>query len=530
MKKTLLFCLTAALLLVSLCSCQVIEEDVNDWTTKPVDGGSETVVQPNNDYPVSQTSIESGNASINPLRFLLWSSETVEEGETGITNHADGSGRDFFFENDEADHTDLPAITLQGELSAVFPANTSLVLRPHETVSAFLHVYDTHFQMLKYAFHDFSELDELSPGEYVIVFTERYESRGSSAERMGEYDCIFKLIVPEKTAITHPVPDFDPLTEMPGVQVQTGDQAVTPLSYYVVGSGYSIDESGECACYEADGSGAFELLNNPDIDPNSLPTITLDNYRWVEILLPEYFELRGMVSLYNLDRTLFKRPQVEDYQLSWLPNGEYIVVFSTGYEVQYNAHGMEHTEFARYDHAFRLCIKNAEQRIYYSNIEICCGDQAINPIRFLNGGSEHVIYADGIPGPGLEADGPGFHEGFGWPDEDHAVLPTLILTDAIVYDLSPYTTASTTVTVVDTSFDFDNQKKVALEDLQDLAPGEYAILLNERYDYSYNAAESDEPLYTGGPSSLEPEELEGAIRYYATYSYRCVFKLIVPEK
>ncbi len=140
-----------------------------------------------------------------------------------------------------------------------------------------------------------------------------------------------------------------------------------------------------------------------------------------------------------------------------------------------------------------------------SSITISSGDVKINPIKFLLSVSEH--HADGTV---LETDGIGIYELFDDPNNDLSVIPEIYLNKKLSADI-PW---DTKLEVVDIYFSDLYQLSLRftnVEALSDTNPGEYYVVLTEKFDESY-----------GDPD----------VKEYNVRRYQSIFKLIIkfPDK
>ncbi len=139
----------------------------------------------------SPTFIKSGAQAIRPISCYL-ASTTYKNGS--IVSTDDGGGADYFFTS-KPDHSTFPAIVLEGELD---------IMPPVHYFCTDYRVFDTDLNLIDPSFDTVHELSALSPGEYIIVYHEEYDTRGDAADdNIREYSIIesngiFKLIVPEK--------------------------------------------------------------------------------------------------------------------------------------------------------------------------------------------------------------------------------------------------------------------------------------------------------------------------------------------
>ncbi len=176
MKKHLLIIL-ALLLCLTSCTADKSNEDTSMQTEPP------EVSQVFYDrYNYSSTVISSGDRSIKPIRCFL------------ASGPADGIGAAEILDDPNIDISTFPAITLNGEVSAAIPDGFRINL---------LFVYDMNLELLD-SYGWLKPLSDLPTGEYIIVFREiEHGAIDSGSDYLGielinEYECIFKLIVPEK--------------------------------------------------------------------------------------------------------------------------------------------------------------------------------------------------------------------------------------------------------------------------------------------------------------------------------------------
>ena len=139
-------------------------------------------------YSYSSVLIESGGFEINPIECMLW----FEEHKAGETVTGEGFGVSQIIENKE-DHNYFPTLVCKGATSFRPPVNANI---------SSVRIYDTDYNELDYSL-DLNELRDLLPGEYLVVFYEKLDSRGCDPE-ITDYtiranECIFKFIVPESS-------------------------------------------------------------------------------------------------------------------------------------------------------------------------------------------------------------------------------------------------------------------------------------------------------------------------------------------
>ncbi len=280
------------------------------------------------------------------------------------------------------------------------------------------------------------------------------------------------------------------------ISVSAGGESIQPIRMLVGGFALQADGTG----MEIDGTGVGVFWDNKDLLP-TIPLLVCNGGISVEV--PEYNEIEG-VAIYDLEwERLNGYNNTSLRELDYLPAGDYIVVFSVGYDTKIR----NPNEYERYDYDdfFRLTVpsKTAEKTEYnYSSVMIQSGDFDIRPIQCMLWVEEHT--KNGC----LTGDGFGVSQIIN-NKEDHTDFPTLFYKGNLqVYPPVNVNLYTAKVQVYDTDY---NELKFSfdrIEDIRDLLPGEYLIVFREVID----------------GSGCDPEITE-----YRVTCNECIFKFIVPE-
>lgn len=145
----------------------------------------------NEKYRYCTTFVLSAGAEINPIEVYIGYSEYKNN---ELVDAVEIAGYEYIFGMDEYDHSKLPILVLNGDISAHPPVNVRIYG---------VAIYDIDYNRLKYSFDSLYELDELPAGEYVIIYYEEADGRGCDPEikdyRINKSVGVFKLVIPEKT-------------------------------------------------------------------------------------------------------------------------------------------------------------------------------------------------------------------------------------------------------------------------------------------------------------------------------------------
>ncbi|MBQ9162653.1 MAG: hypothetical protein IJX74_05190 [Clostridia bacterium] len=154
---------------------------VEETTTEP-----ETTTTEDDDWDHlrnSEVTVTSGENSVNPLQFF--SATTICEGD--MITEGCGGGIYGAFSDPKFNKSRFPVLNLEGEISAVAPANT--------TLGKTIEVYDMSYTLLD-TVESLTALSELAEGEYIIVLLETIKNISSETDYSIYYnDIAFKLIV-----------------------------------------------------------------------------------------------------------------------------------------------------------------------------------------------------------------------------------------------------------------------------------------------------------------------------------------------
>ncbi len=164
--------------------------DIKDYVVREVDCVFKLVLR---DERFSYGNIKacSGDDSIHTLKYLVYTDEYVN-GE--LTLCGDGSGY-WYLKEEGLDHNDYPTLVLNGSVSLDMNGSTS-------EIGSSVRVLRTDFEYYEDNYRTLAELSELPAGEYLILFSEKSDTRNGDESIkdywISSYDCLFKLVVPLK--------------------------------------------------------------------------------------------------------------------------------------------------------------------------------------------------------------------------------------------------------------------------------------------------------------------------------------------
>ena len=146
-------------------------------------------------YRYSSTIVSSGNNNIQPIECFEGATH-YENGEP--TAVGCGAGVYAVFDDPETKVSDFPVLVCDGDINVSAPVNVIL---------GQIKIYDTSFQELEYTINSFSDLTMLPYGEYLIVFSEQIDGRGSNPETadywITDNENLFKLVIQEPSSNKH---------------------------------------------------------------------------------------------------------------------------------------------------------------------------------------------------------------------------------------------------------------------------------------------------------------------------------------
>ncbi len=319
---------------------------------------------------------------------------------------------------------------------------------------------------------------------------------------------------------THGTPLPTPLSYS-DIKLTLGEETISPARFFVYSTILSESASGEGTVITADGLGRYTFFNDPDADFEALPRLISDLESSTTIGLQPHCIIESPIEIYNLRfepcyKADGKNTVTTLEELKLLPAGEYIIVFGERYQYSYAENGTQHEIDSLYDCIFRLTVRDTRPHYEYSKVSVHSGDESVNPISCFVVGVESVQYADGT-GYDAEMDGGGY-----WvlSEAGTSILPRLTYCGDIGFDIPAHTTFSNSIYLFNTDYEPYREESIRPEELADLPAGEYVVVFEERYEYSYDAAD-------GGENDCP---IEGAVKYGTWLWYDCVFLLVVPEQ
>lgn len=255
----------------------------------------------NSEYEYSPITVSSGGESVKPIRMVVGGEAWHADG-TGMIY--DGTGVGVFWGNRDL----LPTIPL-----LVYKEGIALDI-PEYTEIQGVAIYDLEWQRLNgYNNTSTRELDFLSAGDYIVVFSVRYDTRPldpNEYERYS-YDDFFRLTV---------LPDASEKAEYPysSVIIQSGGFEIRPIKCMLWTEEHKGGE-----VLTGDGFGVSQIIGNKE-DHSSFPTLF---YKGSVQSYPPVNAYVARVKVYDTDYNEldYSFDRIDDiYTL--LP-GEYLVVF-----------------------------------------------------------------------------------------------------------------------------------------------------------------------------------------------------------
>ncbi len=255
----------------------------------------------NSEYEYSPIEINSGEASVNPIRMLVGGSALHAD---GTEMEIDGPGVGVFWDNKDLLPT-IPLLVCENGISAEVPEYNEI---------RGVAIYDLEWERLNgYNNTSLRELDYLPAGDYIVVFSVNYDTRKLNPNEYERYsyDDFFRLTV---------LPNTSEKTEYnySSVMIQSGDSDIRPIQCMLW-----VEEHKKGETLTGDGFGASQFIENKE-DHADFPTLfykgNLQVYPPVNVYIDrvkiydtEYNDLG-----YSFDR-------IENIR-DLLP-GEYLVVF-----------------------------------------------------------------------------------------------------------------------------------------------------------------------------------------------------------
>ena len=257
----------------------------------------------NSEYEYSPIAVSSGGKTIKPIRMLVGGSVWHADGSGMV---CDGVGAGKFMGKEHLLST-IPLLVCDGGISIEVPEYNEI-----QGVA----IYDLEWERLNgYNNTSLRELDYLPAGDYIVVFSVRYDTkpRDPSEYERYDYDDLFRLTVPSKTAEK---------TEYnySSVMIQSGDFDIRPIQCMLW-----VEEHKKGESLSGDGFGVSQIINNKE-DHTDFPTLfykgNLQVYPPVNVNL-----YTAKVQVYDTDYNELKYSfdRIEDIR-DLLP-GEYLIVF-----------------------------------------------------------------------------------------------------------------------------------------------------------------------------------------------------------
>lgn len=257
----------------------------------------------NSEYEYSPIAVSSGGEAIKPIRMLVGGSASNADGTEMV---CDGPGIGVFWGNKKLLPT-IPLLVCDGGISVEVPE--------YNAIRGVL-IYDLEWERLNgYNNTSLRELDYLPAGDYIVVFSVRYDTkpRDPNEYERYDYDDFFRLTVPSKTTEK---------TEYnySSVMIQSGDFDIRPIQCMLW-----VEEHTKNGTLTGDGFGVSQIIENKEDHPD-FPTLfykgNLQVYPPVNVNL-----YTAKVQVYDTDynELKFSFDRIEDIR-DLLP-GEYLIVF-----------------------------------------------------------------------------------------------------------------------------------------------------------------------------------------------------------
>ena len=259
----------------------------------------------NEEYNYSPISVSAGGASVNPIRTV--SSFYVHHADGTSAIGCDGMGVWNYFGKDNTDVSTFPLLVYGGEIGVDIPEYTEIQV---------VAIYDLECNRVNgYNNTSLRELDYLPAGEYIVVFSVRYDTKPCNPNEYEQYDYedFFRLTVPSKTAEK---------TEYnySSVMIKSGDFDIRPIQCMLW-----VEEHKKEGALSYDGLGVSQIIKNKE-DHSGFPTIfykgNLQVYPPVNVNL-----YTAKVKVYDTDYNELKYSFEKIEDIRTLLPGEYLVVF-----------------------------------------------------------------------------------------------------------------------------------------------------------------------------------------------------------
>ena len=262
-----------------------------------------TAQNENDEYEYSPISVCAGGQAIKPIRMLVGGSAVNADGTVMV---CDGMGAGKFMGKEHLLPT-IPLLVCDGGISVE-------VLEYNEIQG--VAIYDLEWERLNgYNNTSLRELDYLPAGDYIVVFSVRYDTKPRDPNEYERYDYedLFRFTVPSKTVEK---------TEYnySSVMIRSGDFDIQPIQCMLW-----VEEHKKEGALSYDGSGISQIIKNKE-DHSNFPTIfykgNLQVYPPVNVNL-----YTAKVKVYDTDYNDLGYSFDSIEELRNLLPGEYLVVF-----------------------------------------------------------------------------------------------------------------------------------------------------------------------------------------------------------
>ncbi len=259
----------------------------------------------NEKYQYSSITVSSGGNTVKPIRTV--SSCYVQHADGTFMLGCDGMGVWNYFGKDDTDVSTFPLLVYSGSIDIEIPEYTEI-----QGVA----IYDLEYNRLNgYSNTSARELDYLPAGDYLVVFSVRYDTKKLDPNEYEQYDYedFFRLTVPSKTAAKSEY-------NYSSVMIGSGDFDIRPI-----GCMLWVEEHKKEGLLSGDGFGVSQIIENKE-DHTDFPTLfykgNLQVYPPVNVNL-----YTAKVKIYDTDYNElgYSFDRIEDIR-DLLP-GEYLIVF-----------------------------------------------------------------------------------------------------------------------------------------------------------------------------------------------------------
>ncbi len=259
----------------------------------------------NDEYQYSPITVSAGGEAVNPIRTV--SSFYVQHADGTSAIGCDGMGVWNYFGKDNTDVSTFPMLVYSDSIDIELPECTEI-----QGVA----IYDLEYNRLNgYSNTSVRELDYLPAGDYLVVFSVRYDTKKLDPNEYEQYDYedFFRLTVPSKTAAKSEY-------NYSSVMIGSGDLDIRPI-----GCMLWVEEHKKEGSLSGDGFGVSQIIENKE-DHTDFPTLfykgNLQVYPPVNVNL-----YTAKVKIYDTDYNELKYSfdRIEDIR-ELLP-GEYLIVF-----------------------------------------------------------------------------------------------------------------------------------------------------------------------------------------------------------